>query len=271
MIDERICNGVMAGYGMFETIKKTREIGFKGIMLFPGGENHSHSLGEFPTLNWYNAGKEENERLKEEIKYFKNITLHQAWDERYKDWISCAKYFGAKVLTIHAGIARKPYFSEILKYKGIKIGIENEGGKLNDYMDLIGSINSPHAGATIDFGHCAYFEEVKTISDLDKRAKKLNEVILYLIERLNKKITHFHIHNVRKYKDIDFSKIPFPYWKENDFVDHRCVDEGLINYKEVFSLLKKINYQGLFDIELEEPQKEEKAKKSGEYITRLLQ
>lgn len=58
-----------------------------------------------------------------------------------------------------------------------------------------------------------------------------------------------------EFDDIDFSKIPHPYWKKGDLVDHRCVAEGLINFPAIFSLLNEINCEVLFDIELEEPEK----------------
>lgn len=151
-----------------------------------------------------------------------------------------------------------------------KIGIENAEGKYNDYVDLIRSIKNPQIGATIDVGHCVYFEEIKTIQNLDKKAEKLNETILSLIKELEEEVYHFHLHNVRKFEDVDFSKIPHPYWKKGEIVDHRCVPEGLIDFREIFSLIKEIGYRELFDVELEEPEKEEKARKSGKYLTKLL-
>jgi len=274
MFNERICMGVMVGWGdIFKTIEKTKEIGFQGIMVFPGGERHSHSLGEFPTLDWYNLDEGGKRKLKEALKGFRHITVHQAWDDRWKDWIDCAEYLGAEMLTIHACVARRPYFSEMCKYirgKKIKIGIENEGGRYNDYVNLIKSIKDPQIGATIDVGHCSFFEEIKTIQDVDERAEKLNETILGLINEIGNKVYHFHLHNVKNFEDVDFSKIPHPYWKKGDLVDHRCIPEGLIDFPKIFSLLKKMGYKGLFDIELEEPEVEEKAKKSGEYLTELL-
>lgn len=273
MFDERICMGVGVGYDLFGVIKKVKELGFQGMVTLVGGEKHSHSLGEFPTFNWYNLDKEEKRKIKQALKVFKNINLHQAWDERWKEWVDCAEYLEAKTLTIHASIARKVFFPQMCDYiqgKDILIGIENEGGKYNDYVELIKSIENPQIGATVDVGHCAWFEEIRKIQNLDERAEKLNEIILSLIEELGTKVYHFHLHNVRKFEEVDFSKIPYPYWRKGDFVDHRCVPEGLIDFPKIFSLLRKVNYQGLFDIELEEPEIEEKAKKSGKYITELL-
>lgn len=263
----------MAGYDLFTSIEKTKELGFQGIASLVGGEKHSHSLGEVPTFGWYNLDEGGKRKLKEALKDFKHITVHQSWDKKWKDWIDCAEHLGAEVLTIHHNIAKQPFFSEVCEYlqdKKLKIGIENEGGKYNEYVELIKSIEHPQIGATIDTGHCSLFAEIKTIENLDQRAEKLNGLILNLIKDLKRKIYLFHLHNVRKYEDVDFSKIPHPYWKEGDLVDHRCISEGLINFQKIFSLLKEIGYQCLFEIELEEPEKEEKAYKSGDYLTKLL-
>lgn len=96
-----------------------------------GGENHSLSLGEFPTFDWYNLEEEGKRKLKGVLKGFKHITAHQSWDNRWKDWVDCGEYLGADVLTIHHNIAKQILSQEFYKYlegKKLKIGIENEGG-----------------------------------------------------------------------------------------------------------------------------------------------
>jgi sugar phosphate isomerase/epimerase len=262
MFNERLCLGFGVWYGidLFEAIRKTKLLGFQGMMNMVGGESHSSSMGEFPTFNWYNLDEAGKRKLKEALKDFKHITLHQSWDDRWRDWVDCAEYLGAEMLTIHDDVARESYFPEILKYikgKRIKIGIENVDGKFDDHVELIKSIDNPQVGATIDVGHCAiFFEEVREIQDIGERTKKANELILRLIRELGKRVYHFHLHNVRNV--------------EGKFIDHRCVSEGIIDFKRIFSLLKEIGYKGLFDIELEERDREEKASQSGEYLTKIL-
>ena len=55
MIHERIALGMpsLAGYEIFSALEKAKELGFQSIMSLPGGPNTRHSLGEFPTLNFY--------------------------------------------------------------------------------------------------------------------------------------------------------------------------------------------------------------------------
>lgn len=67
-------------------------------------------------------------------------------------------------------------------------------------------------------------------------------------------IADFHLHNVRK-----------PDWR-----DHRSVTDGVIDFSRLFTTLKEIGYSGLFDIELEEPEREKKSVETGKYLTELM-
>ena len=271
MINERIALGMpaLAGYDIFSALEKSKGLKFQSVMSLPGGPNTKHSLGEFPTFDFYDGSVQHRERLKEVLSGFKHVSVHQAWDENWRAWIDCADYFGAKVVTVHIPPAKPEdpkgeskqnqitYFREIGDYaqgKGIKVGVENTGGEYADYVDLIGSIDHPAVGATIDVGHCAYFSEVRSIADVDDKVKVYNEILCRLVDDLGEKVYHFHIHNVRK----------------ADWRDHRAVTEGVIDFPRLFAAIKKIGYPGLFDIELEEPEREKKSSESGEYLSKLI-
>ena len=71
---------------------------------------------------------------------------------------------------------------------------------------------------------------------------------------INSIIYHFHLHNVRK----------------TDWRDHRSVTDGVIDFPRLFDVIKKIGYPGLFDIELEEPEREKKSSESGKYLSELI-
>jgi len=288
MFDERIALGLpsLADYGLFEAISIAKKLGFQSVMAFPGGPKARHSLGTFATLNFYEADEDERKRLRDSLCEFKHVSIHQSWDTKWQRWIDCASYFRAEIITVHAGkrtqgesmeqfLGRQlPFLSKIGDYaqsKGIKVGLENEGGRCFEYESLINTIKHPAVGATIDVGHCSYFEEVKSIADLDERVKQINKIIHQLLRRLRTKVYHLHVHNVQRYDAIDFSNIPHPYWEPGSLVDHRCIAEGEIDFVQLFVVLREIGYCGLFDIELEEPQREEKAFKSAEYLTKLLQ
>ena len=265
MINERIALGMpsLPGYEIFSALEKAEELGFQSIMSLPGGPNTRHSLGEFPTLNFYEGTRQYRAKLKDALSRFKNISIHQAWDTSWQEWINCADYFGAGIVTVHVPASKSgpeqyqvPYFRKIGDYasnKGIRIGIENVGGRYAEYVNLVKSIDHPAVGATIDVGHCAYFEEVKSIADLDYRVNMLNQTLCRLVNDLREKVYHFHLHNVRK----------------ADWRDHRSIPDGVIDFTRLFEAIRGIEYSGLFDIELEEPEIVKKSYESGVYFNSL--
>ncbi len=272
MFNERIALAIpsLAGYDLFAALEKTRGLGFQSVMASPGGPRTEHSLGQFPTLDFYEATEGYKEKVKAALTEFKHISIHQAWDNNWKVWIDCASYFGAKIVTVHPSLrgldgSLEKFFGERAKYlrqigdyaqeKGILVGVENEGGKYDDYVRLIETIKHPSVGATIDVGHCAYFEEIRIIPDSHEKVKAINKSILGLINTISTKVFHFHMHNVR----------------ENDWRDHRSAPDGVIDFPRLFAEIGKTGYAGLFDIELEEPEKEKKASETGRYLSSLCQ
>jgi sugar phosphate isomerase/epimerase len=134
-----------------------------------------------------------------------------------------------------------------------------------------GGLGHPAVGATIDIGHCAYFAEVACLPDPAQRAAILNEVIGQLVRDLGGQVYHFHVHNVRPYQEVDFSRVPYPYWKPGSLVDHRALAEGLIDFPRLFGVLRAVGYPGLFELELEEPDREATAVESGKFLARLIE
>jgi len=283
MFDERIVisvTGCFSGYELFDALHKAHELGFQSVALMPQGPA-KHSLGELPTLNFYEADEAQRERVKKAMSGFKRISIHQAWDNEWRKWIDCAKYLGGEIVTVHYRPRKEdePWaefwktegqrlreMGDYAQKNGVKIGVENAGGSCADYARLVKSVEHPAIGATIDVGHCAYFEEVSSISDMDERVKKLNQLICQLVRDLGQKVYHFHVHNVQRYDRVDFSRIPHPYWKPGSLVDHRCVPEGEIDFPRLFAELEKVGYTGLFELELEEPEREAKAVESAEFL-----
>jgi len=106
---------------------------------------------------------------------------------------------------------------------------------------------------------------------MDERANRLNHVIRQLVRDLGPEVRLFHVHNVQRYEDVDFARIPHPYWKADSLVDHRCVAEGEIDFPRLFAVLEEVRYRGMFLIELEEPERERKAAESGRCLTALIQ
>jgi hypothetical protein len=64
--DERIVvsvTGCFASYELFHALNKMHEIGFQSVAVMPQGLA-KHSLGELPTLNFYEADEAQRERVK---------------------------------------------------------------------------------------------------------------------------------------------------------------------------------------------------------------
>jgi len=270
MFDERIALALpsLAGYELFEALSKARVMGFQSVMGFPGGPKTSHSLGEFPTFGLYGADEAHRAYLRQALRDFRHVSMHQAWDTEPRAWVDCAAEIGAEVLTVHARIPgdgrdRDKALSERAEAlrqigddageRGIRVGVENEGGRCVDYLHLIERTNHPAVGAAIDVGHCAYFDTVRGIGDVDERGDALNELIGNLVDALGDRLYHFHVHNVRG----------------KDWRDHRTVTKGVVDFAALFAKLKSAGYSGLFDIELEEPEKEKMAADTGACLTAL--
>ena len=168
------------------------------------------------------------------------ITFSEMLLKLQEFWMKQVKYFQA--------------IGDTAQQLGIRIGLENAGGCYGDYIKLIQRIDHPAIGATIDVGHCAYFTEVRSITDIDERIRVLNDTIARAVRELGSKVYNLHVHNVRK----------------SDWRDHRSVPDGVIDFPRLLRILSEVGYHGLFVIELEEPDKERKAVESGAYLTKLL-
>jgi len=271
----------LAGYELIDAVRMTKKLGFSSIMGLAGGRAH-HSLGTFPTFMCYGRSVEKGDLVKDIIQGFKYVAVHQGWDDNWKEWIDCASRLGAKIVTVHAGLheftckkfqERVLYFRRLGDYaldKGVRIGIENDGERYDAYVKLIKSVKHLAVGATLDLGHCAYFSEIKKISDIELRSRKLNQLIVQIITEVRDELIHMHVHNVKPYEEVNLKAIPYPYWEKRDFIDHRSVPNGIINYERVFDVLGKIGYKGLLVIELEEPKIEEKILESATFLEEFL-
>ncbi|RLE78932.1 MAG: hypothetical protein DRJ52_09490 [Thermoprotei archaeon] len=262
MLDDRIGLSIssLPGYNFLKAVRKIRELGFQSIMVMPYDGRAKHSLGSFATLDYTSITGNELKKRVEVLKDFKHISVHQAWDCSWKLWIECASLIKAEIVTIHYSTPltedKVGFFREVAQYAeryGVKIGIENDGDSYLRYLKLIEKINSPNVGATIDVGHCALFEEVKVV-DLDKRPEFLNNLICELLLKLSSKVFLMHLHN------IDPAT-----WR-----DHRSLPSGVIDVPRIIKVLREVNYEGFFVLELEERECEKKAEESGRYLDSLL-
>ena len=272
MFDERLALGLpsLAGYSLHGALSKAAELGFCAVVSLPDGPRAEHSLGAFPTLGFYGLGEEQKQALADSLARFRHVAIHQAWDDEWRRWIDCAACVGAKTVTVHSGrprdgqntsaflAARAAQLRRMGDYAGtldVRIGIENEGGRSDDYLGLIDAVAHPQVGATLDVGHCAYFKHVTTGHEPAERANELNSTIRSMVSALNERLFSLHAHDVR----------------QSDWRDHRCPGSGVIDFPALFAALRDVGYTGLIEIELEEAEKEAAAVRTGEYLSGLCQ
>jgi sugar phosphate isomerase/epimerase len=272
MFPERITLGIpsLAGYELLDALVKARELGFQSVMALPDGPRAEHSLGAFPTLLFYRSTEEQRQRTKNALAPFEHVSIHQAWDDQWRRWVDCAGCFGAEIVTVHSGrrgtgqspdqflAERAEQLRSMGDYagaRGVRVGVENEGGCCDDYLGLIAATGHPSVGATLDVGHCAYFDSVLAVADIGERTVRLNKTLCEAVRTLGNKLFSLHVHDVRA----------------SDWRDHRCPGSGAVDFRAFFTALKSIGYAGLFEIELEEPEMEAAAARAGEYLRTLCQ
>jgi len=274
MFDDRICisvTGSLAGFSTPEALDTARVLGFQSVAVMPDGVPQ-HSLGmPLPTLLRGTSDSRSRDCVREKLAGFRRISIHQSWDRDWPSWIETAHEVGAEIVTVHAGLppsagearqafdARLDFLREFGRHaadRGVTVGIENEGGDRDLYVRLVHAVDLPTVGATLDIGHCAFFDRIRGIPNMQRRAVALNCLLAEVIAELGDRLLLLHVHNVRPFEQVDLSSIPRPYWKPGEYVDHRSLDRGDIDVPALFEALGKGDFAGMLEIELEEPERE---------------
>jgi len=111
---------------------------------------------------------------------------------------------------------------------------------VDEFADLIWSIDHPAVGANVDVGHLV----VTIPPDLrgtDEGIALYNDTLEEHVRSLKGKLFHFHLHDIRP----------------DDFRDHRAAGRGFLDYERLFRVVAQMDYEGLFVFELEEPDLED--------------
>jgi len=160
MFNEKIALGLpsLAGYSLPRALSKASDLGFQSVMSLPDGPRAQHSLGPFPTLSFYGLDEAQKRELADALARFRHVAIHQAWDGQWSRWIDCAACVGAGTATVHSGrrrdgqagaaflADRSEQVRRIGDYpgvRGVRIGIENEGGASDEYLALIDAVAHP--------------------------------------------------------------------------------------------------------------------------------
>lgn len=259
----------LAHYPLWEAIDKIHDLGFRSIELL-GVEGSRHSIGLLPGVWLDLMSQGDIERLQHSISRFEHVSIHAPFvdaplftynrriaQEAFRQVKSCieiAGRLGMGAVAVHANPRRfleaRAYwddlvsvfrqFGDVAGEAGTVVGVETGyPNRYAEFLDLIRDIDHPAVGATVDIGHVAFLDESEPRCT-DAGVANYNRNLVSLCHDLNERLVHMHIHDVR-----------FADWR-----DHRTVGTGVIDLAALFRTLRQIDYAGLLQIELEEPDRE---------------
>jgi len=149
------------------------------------------------------------------------------------DEIRFAEEAGAGILVAHFGTNKQSYktVTELLgkiSDLNIRLTVENMRGSLKAYAAFVDKINSNQFGMTVDIGHIRDADGVNPFT----RQGRAGEVFA----QGGRRIWHLHLHDTFRLKTKP---------------DHRAPmhPDGIIEWGEVFTALKAIDYRGVFMFE----------------------
>lgn len=260
----------LANHPFWDSIDQLLQLGFHSVELL-GMAGSRHSLGLLPGAWLDDLSAEEFERLRRALANFAHTSIHAPFVDaplftynrriaqeafrQVKVCIEGAGHLEMRAVAVHANARRfiepRDYWDDMVhvfrqlgeaaKEANVVVGVETGYPTRYDlFLQLIRDIDHPAVGATVDIGHVAYLEESEPRST-NEGIRNYNRNLVSLCEELGDRVVHMHMHDVRKV----------------DWRDHRTVGTGVIDMRALFEVLKKIGYDGLMQLELEEPEQED--------------
>lgn len=158
LITERIAitDAAFLNHDLPEAVAKLRQLGFQSIAIHHGGPQR----GNFPTLGFDRANASRRQQAIDLMKSMKRISIHE------KPGVPIAKQ-----------VARLCAAGDYAVKRGVRIGLENLRGPYFDFINLVKAVKHPAVGCTVDTGHIAYLDEVKSIEDPDRRTAAYNDYL----------------------------------------------------------------------------------------------
>ena len=256
-------------------IQKVADLGFASIGLL-AVKGSRHSIGDLPGFWFDELSAGERANLKALLRPFQRLGLHAPFldtpllsysrhvmatsRQLIRTAIEAAAYFGAETATIHVNTRRRfsldddwealmTLLRDLGDYGallGVKIGVETGfPPDINTFVRIVREVDHPFVGATIDVGHVAFGVE-KALWGTDEGVTKHNDYLAWLCDEIGEKFIHMHIHDVRKSD-----------WRDHRMVGGNAEDHCTIDWPRLFANLKRIDYTGLLELEMEEVDRED--------------
>jgi len=175
----------------------------------------------------------------------------------YRFAIEQAAHFGASCVVVHfspwsarteesrlAGVTLLRELGDFALARGVRLGVENGGctasvrgggQSLEDFVELIASLDHPAVGATVDTGHLVGWLTAEQQAR-PAAAELYNNLLAQLLKELHAYGKLFHVH----LNDVD----------PQTFGDHYGPGFGLVDFRRAFEPLCRSGYDGLLAIEM---------------------
>jgi len=262
--------------------------GYEAICIF-GATNMRHSGGLLPGFFWNELDTSGRQKLKQSLSPFRAGAVHAPFQDlplvstnkyveqeaiRQITWsIQAASELNLEIVTVHAARPARMPDEEVLAHAvanfrilgdeaqklGVRIGLENVIYPTDpeEYVELLDAIDHPAVGATLDIGHICFWLKRDGITRLEgpTGAAFYNNCLAHIVDQLGKRIIHLHVHDIR---------LP-------DISDHRAVGRGIIDFRMLIQRLRDLDFNGMLEFELEEPDDEQASEDSLRCLLEWLQ
>lgn len=278
----------LAGYSLIDAFHELLRLGFETVevIAFTGAR---HSVGEIPGFALHEASARQREEVFEVTRSFRHISAHlpfqdislfsasadrrRAGLEQVRAALDGLAFLRGEFGVMHLGWPDqgltyrdiRPLIVDTLRAlgdyageRGLRIGVETmQPASIHEYADMIFAIDHPRVGATIDTGHIRGASDIALEGEqrfTPEGRARFNDALDDLVAVLGDKVLHFHLADVRP----------------TDWMDHRTVGSGIIDFPRLFARLHRTDYSGLLIFELEEQDRVGSLRASREHVRRVL-
>jgi sugar phosphate isomerase/epimerase len=278
----------LAGFSLPDAIRQIDRLGFGTIEIiaYTGAR---HSVGEIPGFAFRETLPRDRELVFELTRPFHHISAHLPFQDmhllspvradregglgRLQAGMDGLAYLRGELAVMHIGWPeRGQRFRDVWQPmvdtlrtlgdyaadRGLTLGIETmQPDSVRDYTELVFAVDHPHVGAVIDTGHIRGSTDIGIPPERrnsEEARARFNDVLDTLVTALGEKVVHFHLSDVRS----------------ADWLDHKAIGTGIIDFPRLFSTIRRIRYERLLVLELEEADEVNALKASKTYVERLM-
>jgi sugar phosphate isomerase/epimerase len=278
----------LAGLSLLEALQQLGRLGFETVELiaYTGAR---HSVGDIPGFAYDRASAVHRDAVFDATRRFRHISAHLPFQDvrlftadaaerntglaRLHAAIDGLAFLRGELAVMHLGWPDKGMgFRDIWRpmidtlrslgdyaaKRSVRVGFETmQPDSVRDYSELIAAVDHPSVGAVIDTGHIRGSRDIGLPAerrDTDEARAQFNDVLNTLVRAAGTKVLHLHVSDVSR----------------SEWVDHREIGTGVIDFPRLFRTLRGIDFRGLYVLELEEPDTTGALIRSRAYVQKLI-